>query len=424
MPTVEPRFGWAGPRNAIREWDRLQHLFIPFSIKGQVGSSGGKRACLWDAAKEVTGGYLPNIPQQIGDCFIEGTMVRTPDSEKPIETIQPGEKVISHLNVAQKVIRTVRKPYDGPLVTVCGQLANRRVTSTPDHQFFCPADKTWLPVGDREAQIRLQVTESWRYDSRQPVYCLEVEKDNSFIANGYAVHNCVSFGAASAIDHLACWEIARLKQPERFRKAFQPYIYGTSRVQIGGGRLGNSDGSLGSWGAQAMLQYGILPSDAQGVPTYSGNVAKTWGRSGPPKEMLDFAKPFVIKSAAEIGSYEAARDALTNGYALTYASNRGHAMDLQLDQATGKGWHHGNDTWPHQRCVIAVDDDPKRPGVFVLNSWGAQAHVPNNDGPTGGGWFDAEEFDRDLHKSGVECFALSLFDGFPADNFKPSFILI
>ena len=228
------------------------------------------------------------------------------------------------------------------------------------------------------------------------------------------VGDCVSWGMKHALDHLACMEINRLGDNEEFHESFAPYFYGISRYQIGGGRLGNSDGSLGSWAAEGARRYGVLRQDAQGVPKYSGSVAKQWGSKGPPQEFIEVAKSHLLKSAAEIKSWEQARDALFNGYSLTIASNRGFAMKLKDDG--GKSWFTGTDTWPHQMCILGYDETGTRPGYFRLNSWGPDAHGPQLDGPNGGGWDDVEKLDKELRSNQVECYALSQFDGFPAQK--------
>ncbi len=282
-------FGWAGPEAARRAWDAFGANFPTFRIVGDAESSQGKRACLWDAMQKVTGSFLPNLRQEIGDC--------------------------------------------------------------------------------------------------------------------------VSWGARNAVDHTAACEIAAGER-EQFHPSFPPYFYGISRVQIGGGRLGNSDGSLGIWAAEGVRRFGVLASDTESCPNYSGNVAQKWGSQGPPKNFIEIATPHVIKTTARIRNYADLRDALINGYACTVASMRGYAM--QLKDTDGKSWFVGSDTWPHQMAFLGVDDNPKQPAVYRMNSWGPTAHGPQLDGPPGGGWCHAENVDRELRDDGVECFAFSGFEGFPA----------
>jgi hypothetical protein len=60
------------------------------------------------------------------------------------------------------------------------------------------------------------------------------------------IGDCVSFGAKNAIEYLMCCERLLKGDAEKFRPVFAPYLYRTGRIYVGGGQLGNGDGSLGS----------------------------------------------------------------------------------------------------------------------------------------------------------------------------------
>lgn len=228
------------------------------------------------------------------------------------------------------------------------------------------------------------------------------------------VGDCVSQGAANGVNYLSAMEIARLGERERFRPAFQPYIYGISRVQVGGGRLGNSDGSVGAWAAEGVRQFGILAADEADVPGYSGSLARQWGkRPGPPAKFLEKAKPHVVRSTAPVSTYEQVRDALANGYPVTVASNQGFQMRGRVDR--GKLWGVASGSWAHQMCFVGVDDDAARPGCYCLNSWGPDAHgPPADDAPPGGFWVDAAVVTRMVRQG--DSFAFSQFEGFPEQD--------
>jgi hypothetical protein len=227
------------------------------------------------------------------------------------------------------------------------------------------------------------------------------------------IGDCVSMGAANAVNYLSAMEIVRLGDREKFRPAFQPFIYGISRVQIGGGRI-NGDGSIGSWAAEGLKKFGVLFADEPDVPKYSGSVAKTWGNCpGPPVQFLQRAKPFVLKTTSQVTSYEQVRDALVNGYPVTVASNQGFQMRGKVDRS--KLWGVPAGSWAHQMCFIGVDDDSARPGCYCLNSWGPDAHgSPVDDAPPGGFWVDASVVTKMVRQQ--DSFACSQFDGFPAQD--------
>lgn len=232
------------------------------------------------------------------------------------------------------------------------------------------------------------------------------------------IGDCVSFGAAIAVAAVMAHEIVRDGEWEKFHVPFPPYLYGISRVmpEGGNGRLGNSDGSLGSWMADTIVKYGVLREDFHGVPKYSGSVAKQWGASRRAfDQFVDEADNHLMKTAAPVRSADELRDALCNGYYCTIASNRGFSM--QLKDEKGKSWFVGRDSWAHQMSYIAYDEEPE-PCVYIRNQWGT-AHGRQLDGPDGGGWRRLSDEDSFLRSSGVECFAFSRFDGFPSEKEKP-----
>lgn len=238
------------------------------------------------------------------------------------------------------------------------------------------------------------------------------------------IGSCVSEGAKNAVDYLSCFEIVRLGQAEDFRPSFAPYYYGTGRVYVGQGRLGNQDGSLGSWMAKAVMAYGTLFADEKGVPEYSGSVASQWGSS---KAVLDkwlpIAKAYLIKSAARIRTFDEVVAANTNGYPVTIASNQGFSM-LPND----KGFHEGQGEWAHQMCILASDAEYHEPYCGIINSWGSSVHGILKDFHTGENWPAGmlrvrEPWISHMLKTG-EAYAYSSFQGFPSNDLRKYLRLI
>jgi len=228
------------------------------------------------------------------------------------------------------------------------------------------------------------------------------------------IGDCVSWGAKNAADYLQCRQIA--SNPwvgKEFRPAFAPYIYGTSRVQIGRGRI-SGDGSVGAWAADAVQTYGVLDAQYEGVPEYTGRVAKTWGRRGPPEEFIKHAKQFCVKTVAPVRSAAEVRDAVCNGYPVTIASNWGGKM--RPDVVDGRLVNKRSGTWNHQMCIIGYDGETgSEPYYYVLNSWGAAAHgTPPDDAPPGGFWIRTKDVEYIVRQG--DSFAFSDFDGFPAQE--------
>ncbi len=228
------------------------------------------------------------------------------------------------------------------------------------------------------------------------------------------IGDCVSMGAANVVNYLQCMQIIREGKNQIYHPAYQPYIYGISRIQIGGGRLGGGDGSVGAWAAEGMKKYGVLRADFPGVAPYSGSVAKKWGaRPGPPSSFIAEAKQYLVKTYSQVNSYEDVIEALYNGYPVTVASNRGFQMAPRVDK--GKSWGSPSGSWAHQMCFPGFDDDSRRPGCYLLNSWGASAHgTPADDAPPGGFWIDADVVTAMCRQD--DSFAFSQFDGFPGQE--------
>ncbi|NDF13222.1 MAG: hypothetical protein EB060_10480 [Proteobacteria bacterium] len=224
------------------------------------------------------------------------------------------------------------------------------------------------------------------------------------------IGDCVSFGAANAIMYLEC--VQALSDPIKYRPVFQPFIYGTSRVLVGKGRLGcSSDGSVGSWAAAAIQDYGVLFADESGVPSYAGSVAKQWGcKRSAFEQFLPVAKEFPVQSVAQVTSWQQVRNALINGYPVTVASNQGFTMRGKI--SNNKLWLTPSGQWAHQMCIIGYDNQPE-PCFCILNSWGPDAHgKPADNDPPGSFWTTAKVVDR-MVKQG-DSFAISSFKGFPA----------
>lgn len=227
------------------------------------------------------------------------------------------------------------------------------------------------------------------------------------------IGDCVSHGMKNAVQYLSCVQIAKGERQE-YHHVFPPYIYGISRVQIGGGRLGNSDGSLGSWAAEGVRKYGILFNDDPNVPEYSGSVATKWGRSGPPKEMIEAAKDNPIKTVAQVNSFDEVAQAISNGYPVTIASGVGFARNnMQGVEKNGKCWEEPGGSWMHQMSVIAVDMSDR--SGFILNSWGEELWSNQPDGAPPGGFWTSEAAISRIVREG-DSWAVSQFEGFPAQK--------
>ena len=89
-----------------------------------AGLGKGKLTLLFPAVMKVFPDCFPNVPQLFGDCFPAGTLVRMADgSEKPIESIEAGEQVVSHTGTPRAVEASFKKPYSGDLLMYPSRVA-------------------------------------------------------------------------------------------------------------------------------------------------------------------------------------------------------------------------------------------------------------------------------------------------------------
>lgn len=94
--------------------------------------------------KVIFGDFLSWLAQLIGSCFIAGTMVKMADgSEKPIEQIKIGDKVISHTGTIRAVTNTFVRKYSGKLYTtkIVGHPFD--IVMTADHMMATVPWKGW-----------------------------------------------------------------------------------------------------------------------------------------------------------------------------------------------------------------------------------------------------------------------------------------
>lgn len=87
-------------------------------------------------------------------CFLAGTMITTATGVKPIESVAPGERVLTHTGAYKRVMATMSRPYDGTAITLRTHTAG--VTATANHPFLVERDgkRDWvaaesLQVGER-----------------------------------------------------------------------------------------------------------------------------------------------------------------------------------------------------------------------------------------------------------------------------------
>jgi hypothetical protein len=230
------------------------------------------------------------------------------------------------------------------------------------------------------------------------------------------IGDCVSHGFALCVDILAAVEILSGEPEEWQGQTATEAVYALSRVEVGGGQLGNGDGSVGAWAADAVQRYGTLRRTRYGsvdLTTYSGERAKQWGRprAGLPDELELIAREHPVQATSLVTSYEQARDAIANGYPVAVCSNQGFT-----DQRDAEGFARPSGSWGHCMAFVGVDDTT-RPGLLCQNSWGPDwISGPKWHGqPDGSFWVDASVCEKMLSRN-PDSFAMSGFRGYPSQR--------
>jgi hypothetical protein len=81
-------------------------------------------------------------------CFPTGTLIRTLDGDRPIETLTEGDRVLTHAGRWRRVYGTMSRAYSGTTVTI--RAGAMRVTATAEHPFLVEREGTlrWVAASD------------------------------------------------------------------------------------------------------------------------------------------------------------------------------------------------------------------------------------------------------------------------------------
>jgi len=418
-------------------------------------SGEGKLSLPFKSVLKVDPTFGGHEAQTTGDCFEKGTKVLMEDgSVKDIETIGVGEKVRTHQNRSRRVESLVKKmPSNGTLTDVCSEKYDIRLSMTDDHKVMVFTDYGYdwvqtkdLKLGDllvlptRDGKLsQPQVVESASnittkatsiattlkspvacdkgvlspissitsrvYD--EPVYCINVEEDHSFIANSCVVHNCVSHGTRNAVDITRMVEIDIEGQPESFiARGATEGIY-QSRGHRGRGM------SCSQAARYVNSQGGILLRQKYDGVDLSVYNSKTGSNSRIPRAIfIDEAQKHQVKTTSLLTTLTEARDALANGYALACCSGIGFTSVRDKN-----GISRRKGSWSHCMAWIACDDTRELYDemlFLIQNSWGSNWNGgPKRHGqPDGSFWVRERDAQAIMNARG--SFAFSNVEGFPA----------
>lgn len=224
------------------------------------------------------------------------------------------------------------------------------------------------------------------------------------VKNQGQVGSCVSFGTNTAIERTLAAEIVAGQRFD-WTRFVEEATYGGSRVEIGGGRI-RGEGSVGAWAAKFVTQYGCVPRqkyDQQDLSTYSESLCRNWGRSGVPDWAETVARKFPVKETTIVRSWDEAKKALANGYAIAVCSNQGFSR-----RRDDNGVSRPSGSWAHCMALDGYHIEGNREYGHIENSWGSDwISGPvgwGNPGP-GGFWAESDVIQRMLRQEDSWAFS-------------------
>jgi len=139
-------------------------------------------------------------------CFLAGTMVLTPDGERDISEIEPGDMVLSYDFIFGDVVEALvlkklaREGQEWGTLRVSDRID---LKLTPDHPIFSAnhdgvmfdamefkaGDSVYEINGEKDGVITSPVSSYQASGETAPVYNLTIEGHHNFFANGVLVHN-------------------------------------------------------------------------------------------------------------------------------------------------------------------------------------------------------------------------------------------
>lgn len=231
-----------------------------------------------------------------------------------------------------------------------------------------------------------------------------------WLAHDQVTGDCVAQATGSAVDMLTCTRIVQDKKREKWiGKSSTDMIYSGGRNFYGNT---NGQGMWGWWAMKYLKNYGNLirqPYPPYNLTEYTRETVRHWDQQGIPDSLLTKAKEHPVLDYALVFSVEELRDAIVAGHPAVLCMSMG-GENNQLDN---DGFLKPSGEWMHAWLAAGVDDNPKRPGILLINShsinWGqGPRHLDN---PPGSAWVDFEIIDRQLKYWG-DSHVLSDYRGF------------
>jgi hypothetical protein len=240
------------------------------------------------------------------------------------------------------------------------------------------------------------------------------------------IGDCTSWGWVHGVDFTVVLEaylqIQNQSDPDaayEYQPTCTEALYAAERINIGNGQMGREDGGVGAWCAKAVMDVGTVSRpnlDSLGLGgTYSGDRARTWGRSGMPQNVLTACTPHTVADTTLVKSFNEAAWHLQQHRVVPVCSDVGFENGPGgITLRDSEGFATRRHSWSHCMCFISVRMG-KRPGLLLLNQWpkgATQGPMGPVEIPDCSWWVDADTCDEMLSQG--DSFTLSKYKGYPA----------
>jgi hypothetical protein len=183
--------------------------FYPTSLTAaSYGSSSDLWGAAWTSADINNSNFGIALSAVNASCFVAGTLIKTPNGDKPIEDIRPGDAVLCFDPVTRKVEAsqvTKLQKLSRSIVISDIRAGGTKVSCTPRHLMYTQRGfvrafllkKTDVLFVERDGEMVAAPIDSITYRlSRENVYDFAVAEHPTYFADGIAVHN---FGTSTTV---------------------------------------------------------------------------------------------------------------------------------------------------------------------------------------------------------------------------------
>lgn len=147
---------------------------------------------------------VTTTPLRTGGCFGRGTMVATSTGDMAIESLRPGDSVLTYDPESSKMISVNIERIHLRIVdsTLKLRLSNgREILTTEEHPFYAPVMNEWVLAGELEvnqtllyvdkegSKDQLKIVAIEREENDTEVFNLSVASPHTYIVEGIVVHN-------------------------------------------------------------------------------------------------------------------------------------------------------------------------------------------------------------------------------------------